>query len=157
MNFALRPWCLEDVPLLQEACSDPALRRMIGLRQGCGRRAAENWIGRVDSSSLVMVLNGEPVGEVGLEPDAFGHSALLHYWVLPRLQGNGLAERAARMVCDQAVGLIVTAYVSERNLASVRVLEKLGFQRGGRIRQFAGYPGPRDTYTYFRLPHQEPE
>lgn len=104
-----------------------------------------------------MVLDGEPLGEVGLELDAFGYSALLHYWVVPRARGQGLAERAARMVCDRAVGLILTAYVSERNLASLRVLEKLGFQRGGRIRQFAGYPGPRDTYTYFRLPLKEPQ
>ena len=57
-----------------------------------------------------------------------------------------------RLCYVKAVGLVLTAYVSERNVASVRILEKLGFQRGGLIRQYAGYPGASDTYTYFRLP-----
>lgn len=149
----LRPWRLSDADLILEACADPYVRRMLGLRAGCGRRAAENWIGRAAATSLVLELDGEPVGEVGLEPDAFEYSALLYYWVLPRMRGRGLAERGAALICRRvSAGLVLTAYVSERNLASLRVLAKLGFQRGGLIRHYAGYPGPRDTYTYFRLP-----
>ena len=151
-QLVLRRWRLSDAGLILEACADPYVRRMLGLRPGCGRRAAENWIRRAAVTSLVMELDGEAVGEVGLEPDAFEYSALLFYWVLPRLRGQGVAERAAALICGKAAGLVLTAYVSERNRASVRTLEKLGFQRGGLIRQYAGYPGPRDTYTYFRLP-----
>ncbi|MBX3172593.1 MAG: GNAT family N-acetyltransferase [Candidatus Eremiobacteraeota bacterium] len=157
LSLKLRPWSPDDAGLIQEACAEPYLRRMLGLRSGAGRRAAENWIRRADETSLVIEQDGEALGEVGLQPDAFAYSALLHYWVLPRVRGQGLAERAARLLCDQAAGLILTAYVSERNRASLRVLEKLGFQRGGSIRQYAGFPGPRDTYTYFRLPLKEPE
>lgn len=46
---------------------------------------------------------------------------------------------------------MVTAFVSERNLASRRVLEKLGFVRAGQSTLWAGYPGPRDTCSYFRV------
>lgn len=148
----LRPWRISDLELIQEACLDPSVRRMLGLRPGCGRRAVENWIARVGSTSLVMELDGQLVGEVGLEPDASGRSALLSYWVLARFRGRGLAQQGAGLMCERGAGLVLTAYVSERNLASVRVLEKLGFQRGGLIRQYAGYSGPRDTYIYFRLP-----
>lgn len=150
--LVLRDWRLSDAAMILEASLDPYVRRMLGLRAGCGRRAAENWVRRAEATSLVMELDGEAVGEVGLEPDAFGYSALLSYWVLPRLRGRGLAERGAALLCEKAVGLVLTAYVSERNVASVRILEKLGFQRGGLIRQYAGYPGASDTYTYFRLP-----
>jgi RimJ/RimL family protein N-acetyltransferase len=151
----LRPWTLADFALVQEASLDSYIQRMIGLRPACGRRAAENWIGRTDSTSLVIQVGEEAVGEVGLQPDAFDYSAQLHYWVLGRMRGQGLAERAARLVCAQAGRLLLTAYVSERNRASLRILEKLGFQRGARVGHYAGYPGVRDTYSYFRLPPEE--
>ena len=142
--------------LVQEASRDPYVRRMLGLRSGCGKRAAENWILRSDGNSWVIDLDGQAVGEVGLTPDPYGYSAQLYYWVVTSRRGQGLAERAARLACEQAGGLYLTAYVSARNLASVRVLERLGFRRGRRVADYAGYPGARDTDSYFRLPLEKP-
>lgn len=146
----LRKWRLSDVELVREASLDPYVASMLGLRRGCGARAARNWIGR--ASGLVIELDGQGLGEVGLQPDAVGYSAGLWYWVLARARGQGIATRAAQLVCQRAGSMVLTAYVSERNLASLRVLQSLGFERGARTSQYAGYPGARDTYSYFRLP-----
>ncbi len=153
----LRAWSSEDVALVREASRDSYVRRMLGLRSGCGERAAGNWIRRTDACSQVIEVDGQGVGEVDLTPDAYGYSAQLSYWVLARFRGRGLAERAARLACGQADGMYLTAYVSARNLASIRVLERLGFQRGRRVADYAGYPGVRDTDSYFRLPLEKPQ
>ncbi|MBS2038336.1 GNAT family N-acetyltransferase [bacterium] len=147
-DLLIRRWRSSDVELARGASLDRSIAGMMDMRSGMGRRAAQNWIAR--SSGLVIEWGGQAVGEVGLQPDASETSAALWYWVLPPYRGQGLAYRASALVCARARGLILTAFVSERNFASVRILQKLGFQRGERTSQYAGYSGPRDTYTYFR-------
>lgn len=142
MAVSLRRWKLEDALLVQEASLDAYVAGMIRVTPGCGRTAAQNWIRRaMESHSRVIVEGGEALGEVGITPDAFGYSGVLHYWVLARARGRGLAQRAAALACQGAGKLLLTAIVSERNAASVKVLEKLGFQRGAHqgIRRL---PGP---------------
>lgn len=153
MSVELRPWQNVDVELVQEAALDPFVARMAGIRRPCGRRAALHWIARRDSVVIVESASGAGVGEIGLSVDDRAHHGEFYYWVLPRYRGRGLATAAGALVCRRALQVmrVLSAYVSERNQGSVRVLEKLGFQRGGRCRRYAGYPGPRDTYTYFRF------
>lgn len=102
---SLRRWKLEDALLVQEASLDAYVAGMIRVTPGCGRTAAQNWIRRAME----------------------GHSRVIVE------EGEALGEAA--LACQGAGKLLLTAIVSERNAASVRVLEKLGFQRGARTRE----------------------
>ncbi|MDH5018836.1 GNAT family N-acetyltransferase [Halobacterium rubrum] len=60
------------------------------------------------------------------------------YWVLPEHQGNGYVTEATELFLDYAFRECgyhkVTARALETNAASIAVLEKLGFQREGTLR-----------------------
>lgn len=84
--------------------------------------------------------DGDPVGlvflfDVHVERD----HAELGYWIVPEEQGEGYATEAADLCVRHAFedrGLHkVFARVFERNEASMRVLEKVGFQREGVLRE----------------------
>ena len=83
----------------------------------------------------------EAVGGIGLtlQEDVFRYSAELGYWLGEEYWGRGIATRAIRaMVVHgfQKLGLVrIYARVFERNVASMRVLEKAGFVREGRMQK----------------------
>ena len=81
-----------------------------------------------------------PVGSAFLvDVDLVGQNAELGYWITPDEQGNGYATEAAELCLTHAfdeLGLHkVWARTVEDNAASKRVLEKLGFQREGVLRE----------------------
>jgi RimJ/RimL family protein N-acetyltransferase len=88
-----------------------------------------------------MEVNGEAVGGIGLEPqaDVARRSAEIGYWLGEAYWGRGIATEAVRAVTDYgfAHGDLVRIYatVFEWNRASMRVLEKAGYQLEGRRRQ----------------------
>ena len=94
-----------------------------------------------DSSVLVCAIQAEDalVGWVTL--DMVGHctrTGIIAYYVLPGFQGNGYATEAGSL-CTKAAFVRwnahkVRASVRDDNPASTRVLEKLGFQCEGRLR-----------------------
>lgn len=148
----LRDWRPEDVRLLQDASFDEYLCDMLRIRRRLSVAEAREWIRRRGRSSRVQVIEApEAVGEVGVDTDRSGRWGQIFYWILPRARGQGLVPRALELLLARSSWLVLTAYVSERNHASKRVLEKLGFQRATSSTLWAGYPGPRDTITYFRL------
>lgn len=147
----LRKWAPEDVKLVQEASCDAYIASMIRIHRNCTAHDARHWIQRRRTQVIVESGTGEALGEVGLDNDRTGCCGQLFYWILPRARGRGLVTEAAELVLARAGKLVVTAFVSDRNLASRRVLEKLGFIRAGESTLWAGYPGPRDTYSYFRV------
>lgn len=81
-----------------------------------------------------------PVGSAFLiDVDLEGRNAELGYWITPDEQGNGYATEAADLCLTHAfdeLGLHkVWARTVEDNAASKRVLEKLGFQHEGVLRE----------------------
>lgn len=142
-EVSLRKWRLEDVEFLREASFDGYVADMIGIVPGCNSAEAQRWIRKRTAARQVIVADGEAVGEVGIV------NTNLHYWLLQRARRQGLAQRAVAMACQKSDQLIVTAFVSERNHDSIRVLERVGFKRGFRTNQYAGYPDVRDTLNYF--------
>lgn len=147
----LRPWESYDLALVLEAAQDDYVAKMAGIRRRCGERAARRWMAERDSLVVVERATGQGVGEIGLLVDAEGYSGELYYWLLTGARGRGLATAAARLLCRRALEelRVISAYASDRNPASRRVLEKAGFHRGRRCNRYAGFAGPRDTYTYF--------
>lgn len=153
-----------DVPLVQQASRDPFIAQMCSIPIDCDVEAARGWIyGRTTERNYCSLVIFDAqlerrVGEVALHGQADEVTANLYYWLLPSARGRGLARRACRLLCDWALTqtplAAVSAFASQRNIASVRVLQQLGFQRAGQIPDFAGYPDRRDTFGYclFRPP-----
>ncbi len=80
-------------------------------------------------------------------------SAFLMYWIAPEHQGNGYATEATELMLDYVFGECgfhkVAAYVHETNDASAAVLESLGFEREGTLRQEVFTDGEWiDEYRY---------
>jgi RimJ/RimL family protein N-acetyltransferase len=138
----LRPWRADDLESLVANASHADVSR--GLRDrfpypytGDDGRA---WLARaVDESdrAWAVEVEGVAVGGVSLHPgtDVHRHSAELGYWLGRRYWGRGLmtavigafAPRAMSVFCLHR--LYATVYAN--NPASMRVLEKVGFEREG--------------------------
>lgn len=98
---------------------------------------------KVDASNHHIFLasrEGEPVGSASIKNiDLEGRKAELSYWIAPESQGNGYATEAADLCLTHAfdeLGLHkVWARTVGDNEASKRILEKLGFQQEGILRE----------------------
>ncbi len=90
-------------------------------------------------------------GLTGFDPDH--RSASLGYCFLEDAWGHGYATEAARALLGWAYGALdlnrVQAETDTRNLASARVLEKLGFVREGMLREDCVVDGDvSDSWVY---------
>jgi RimJ/RimL family protein N-acetyltransferase len=123
------------------------------------RADAEAWVAlQADQDPVVRfaVCDAKgPIGGIGLitrEGD-LRHSAELGYWLGKPFWGQGIMTAAVRVLIAYAfetLGLLrIDARVRTSNIASVRVLEKLGYQREGLLRRDALKAGvPVDHLLY---------
>ena len=86
-------------------------------------------------------------------------SAFLMYWITPEHRGNGYATAATELLLDYVFRECgfhkIAAYVHEENDASAALLESLGFQREGVLRQEVFIDGEWiDQYRYGMLAGQ---
>lgn len=106
---------------------------------------AEAWIknatAAIPETAFAVAVEGAAVGGVGLRlgQDIYRRSAEIGYWLGEAYWGRGIATEAVRAMTDYAFLRFdlarVWAGVFEWNLASMRVLEKAGYEREGRLRQ----------------------
>ena len=99
------------------------------------RKSQPNW---------AVTLGGKVVGVVSLKFEQSHRIAVVGYGVHGAVRGQGLSCEATKAVVDAAFRTYsrlrkVRAHTDARNVASMRVLEKLGFLREGVLRsnQFA--------------------
>ena len=104
-----------------------------------------NWVARskLDNNCLGRV-------EVTIRQDA---SAYLAYEIEMASWGRGFATEACRRGIEALFGefgvTLIVAEVDTRNVASIRVLERLGFQRGGLRKNADFFKGSTsDEFTY---------
>jgi RimJ/RimL family protein N-acetyltransferase len=101
-------------------------------------RACENEWG-VRTWNFTVLLNKEVIGSVGLNRfQPLVSSADLGYWLRSDVAGRGLMTEAAAAVVEFAFGEIglhrLELQAAPENRASLRVAEKLGFRKGGVLR-----------------------
>jgi [ribosomal protein S5]-alanine N-acetyltransferase len=104
---------------------------------------------------FAITLDGRFVGQVMVgnivrEPLL---SAYVGYWVDSSVAGRGVTTAAVALVVDHCYGRVglhrLEATVRPENLASIRVLEKLGFRKEGLFRRYLDVDGAwRDHYCY---------
>lgn len=143
----LREWRWEDKESLIENADNFKVARMVKDRfpYPYGEAAANNWLNAVTGESpqtnFAIVVRDKAVGAIGFESqgDIFRRSAEIGYWLGADYWGRGIATEAVKTVtafafrnfdiCRLYAGVFAT------NPASIRVLEKAGYQFEGRLRK----------------------
>jgi len=145
-RLTLRRVRLEDADdVFSFACEDIWTRLLPDARQPYQRRDAERWVARRflahwrTEPTWAIEIDGRIVGWVGLNIEPEHGQAELSYAMRPDLRGQGLATEAVRAVVDRVfldtqLGR-VWGRVDPLNVASVRVLEKVGMQREAVMRR----------------------
>jgi [ribosomal protein S5]-alanine N-acetyltransferase len=145
----VRSWRLADVDSLSRHANNRKI--WMNLRDlfphPYTKRHAREYIrgvrARTPETSLAIALDGEAIGGVGfvLHEDVERMSAEIGYWLGERFWGRGLATEALKAVTKYAIdthGLTrIYAVPFATNAASIRVLEKAGFELEGRLRRSA--------------------
>ena len=163
----LRPWQEDDLALLERASRDEYVAVIERLPVPFDVRAGRAWLDEQRAQverergwafAIVEATSGRALGGIGI---SFRHppgAAEPGVWVIEDARNRGVAERAARLLCRWALaeetGIErLQATVEPWNLASQRVLEKLGFVREGLLRSYASWRGARqDVFLYSLLP-----
>ena len=108
--------------------------------------------------SFAIDFEAEAIGGIGFQigADIARISAEMGYWIGESCWGRGFATRAARAVSDWAFDEYkltrIFALVFSHNVASIRVLEKAGFEREGLLRRSALKNGTvLDQFLYAKI------
>lgn len=162
----LRPWDDADLAVLERGSHDEYVAKIEHLPVPFTREGGLDWIGaqharvadgRGWSFAIVELETGEPVGGAGISYRHPPGAAEPGVWILEHRRNEGLAGRATRVLCSWALGADVgiarvQATVEPWNVASQRVLEKVGFKREGLLRAYTSYgPERGDVYLYSLL------
>lgn len=163
-RLLLRQPTLDDVDAYLAIESDPEYAFFgsrdsldhAGMERGLARIIATPW---AQHPEFAVVLEGQVVGRVALTVDRANGTASLGYGILRSCWGQGIATEAARAVLDYSFEAFelakVGARVDPRNLASVRVLEKLGMQLEGVLRSQLVRRGERVDRAYYGILREE--
>ena len=147
-RLALRPFSTSDAPsVLAYWQSDPAWERFnASVPKNFGLADAENFIAtmlkrdREASPSWAIVHQGVVIGVVSLTLEQQNRIATIGYGVHHESRGQGISAEGAAAVIDCAFELYqalrkIRAHTDAENVASMRVLQKLGFTREGTLRK----------------------
>ncbi|WP_458206325.1 GNAT family N-acetyltransferase [Haladaptatus sp. NG-SE-30] len=155
----------EDLDLLQQARSNPDLRRSLGFLQPYSHEQVEEFYENTitannGDANFVVCVDGEPIGEASLFGIERDHGEIA-YWIDTDWQGEGYATEAVSLLLDYAFdtrGLHrIVAKVAAFNEASQALVERLGFAQEGRLRDHVFSRGDyRDVLFYGLLCDEYP-
>jgi RimJ/RimL family protein N-acetyltransferase len=158
----LRPWTIDDVPALVDACNDPEIRHWIPMipRPYTEQDARAFIRGEVtgDQHQFAITENGRVVGSIGLSVNQTSRNGHIGYWCASAARGRGVTTRALRLLSRHALEELklerLELITDPDNRASQRVAEKVGFQREGVLRSHLLHPDGRrrDSVMFSLLP-----
>jgi [ribosomal protein S5]-alanine N-acetyltransferase len=159
----LRPWRPSDVDALVGHANDFEVARQLRDRfphpyTGADAVRFIEFAIEEQSGNLAIEVGGEAAGAIGYVPgtDIERFSAEIGYWLGRRFWGRGIATDALRRLTEHLFGehnlLRLYALPFADNAASMRVLEKAGYEREGLLRSSSVKHGmPRDQWVYARI------
>ena len=106
---------------------------------------------------LVIEVGGRFVGQVTVSNVARGSAqwGSIGYWVAAEVAGRGVAPRAVGMVIDHCFGPVglhrVEIAIRPENTASLRVVEKLGFEEYGYAKGYLHIDGAWRDHRLFAI------
>ncbi|MDB5023144.1 MAG: family N-acetyltransferase [Mucilaginibacter sp.] len=145
-GFAIRGWKLGDEVSLQKHADNPKVSACLMDRFPSPYTIQDaifwvnNLVGQDPLVNFAITINEEVAGGIGLEPrqDVYRKTAILGYWLREELWGRGMMTEAVKLLTGYAftqLGFIrIQASVYSKNPASMRVLEKAGYQKEGVLR-----------------------
>ncbi len=152
----------EDREFLARNENDPRVRANRTPASPSGNADVEQYLGgalgRNDNTiALLICTETEPVGLCLLIREKMGDERYrrgeLAFWIDPEMQDQGYATAAGRQLIKYAFDTLglhkLVAKVFEENLASQRVIDKLGFRQEGTFRNEVYVDGDwQDYYRY---------
>jgi RimJ/RimL family protein N-acetyltransferase len=154
-RLELRTVTPDDYEFLHEHGNDPAIREGAPAPTPVSEADLAEFVETDDRSvQFLPCYDQTPVGFVFLfDIDSNRDHAEIGCWIVPDEQGNGYATEATDLCLEHAFedrGLHkILARVFEHNEASMSVLETLGFQQEGCLREHDYVRGEcRDTYLF---------
>ena len=160
-SFIIREWRRGDEPSLARNANNRKV--WINLRDAFPHpytmEDARRWVEKAGSeyplTSFAIVVDKEAVGGIGivLQPDVFRRSAEIGYWLGEEYWGRGIVTEALRALTDYAFANFdlcrIYAGVFESNPASMRVLEKAGYEFEARMKKAVTKDGKTmDDFIY---------
>lgn len=166
-RLLLRPWRLTDVEDAFAYASDPDWGRYLwNTPQPYTYRDAEEWVARCvlnrweQDAQFAIEFEGHVIGGVRLNvTDAAGGIAGLGYNVGRAHWVKGFATEAAAAVVAWGLETLhlqrIFATADARNLASIRVMRKLGMQHEATLRKHRFYRGEHADEVWYAIlaPH----
>lgn len=153
----------EDIVAIAEASRDPETQRRLNdgplsaeAQRTSVQRAEEQWqTGKGAPFVIADAADDRPLGLVNLQLREDAKVANLAVSVFPEARGRGIAARALRLCALwglRDLGLArVAAEAAVDNHASIRAIEKAGFQREGILRAHCETHGSRHDCVMFSL------
>jgi [ribosomal protein S5]-alanine N-acetyltransferase len=116
-----------------------------------------------DQSGLPCLIEyrGQVVGQLNVANILYGSvsSAVIGYWVVPEVAGQGVTPTAVALISDYLFNIVglhrVEIDIRPENLASLRVVEKLGFRYEGLKERYIHINGAWRDHFVFALTHEE--
>jgi len=163
-DLRIRPWRRDDLDALLRYANNPKIASNLRdqFPHPYTRRDGLDYLNYVRAmeipTSFAIEFGGETIGGIGFRQgsDIARQSAEMGYWLGEPFWGRGITTRAVTASSDWAFagyGIVrIFAMVFAHNVASMRVLEKSGFQKEGILRKSAVKHGAvLDQVLYAKL------
>jgi RimJ/RimL family protein N-acetyltransferase len=156
-----------DVPVIAEASHDPETRRRLDdepltpdRQRDTVSRAQDQWHTGTGAPFVIAdAADDRPLGLLNVQFGQDEEVAGLAVSVFPHARGRGVASKALRLgatwgLCQLGLRRVFAEAAAD-NLASIRALEKAGFQREGILRAHCKTHGRRHDCVMFSLLPQD--
>jgi RimJ/RimL family protein N-acetyltransferase len=159
-HLALRPVQGSDLDGLFAQVSDPESVAMAAFTSDShsDRAAFDAWMARLLTSPDITVraitVDGELVGSIA--SFVVEEQTEVSYWIERTQWGRGIASRALALFVQQIPVRPLYARAARDNIASLRVMEKVGFRPVGTEISFATARGTEIEETILRLGPESP-
>ncbi|MGA9852994.1 MAG: GNAT family N-acetyltransferase [Gammaproteobacteria bacterium] len=143
-RLEVRPWEAADRPAFERLVADAEMMRYISGARPWDAGRIDGWLARQTHNltahgccmgAVVLRQTGGVIGVGGIQPLEKGGVFEIGWWIWKDYWNRGLATEMAQGFVEHAFGImklpLVVAIVDPPNLASIRVVEKLGMHREG--------------------------
>jgi RimJ/RimL family protein N-acetyltransferase len=144
-EIVLRPFELDDVGQIHDACQDASIQRFIPVPRPYRREDATAYIARarrqwLDGTKAAFAIADATSDELLLGAISLalcGSAGTAAYWIAPPARNRGVAVRALRLLDDWAfaqLGLgVIILEIRPDNATSQRVAVRAGYHEAGRL------------------------
>ena len=160
-RLLLRPFSPDDVNDVFSYASDPEWSRFLPVPIPYTREDAQDFVeGNTNSNwernaMFAIEFNGGVVGGIDLRIDAPNAMAMVGYAIARAHWNQGLMTEAVQAVVDwgfKEFGLAkIWSFADVENVASWRVMEKIGMTREGTLRSHGVLRGVRQDFHYYGI------